>query len=147
MDDTGQPRERTRLERTPDGRRLVVSRRVVPSAAAVWRAFRDTRRWPEWGPSITAVDCETRYIEAGTTGRIRAVGGLRLPFEITSCADGRWTWRVARVPATGHQVRKTPDGTVAAFEVPVLAAGYVPVCRRALRRLERVAESESVPPG
>lgn len=141
MHDTGEPPERTRLEHTPDGRRLVVSRRVTPSPAATWRAFRDTRRWSDWGPSITAVDCEPRYIEAGTTGRVRTVGGLWLPFEVTACADGRWTWRVARVPATGHRVETTPDGTVAAFEAPVLAAGYVPVCRRALRRLERVAGS------
>lgn len=132
-------RERTRLERTPDGRRLVAARGMDRSPAAVWDAFRDTRRWPEWGPSITEVDCDTRYVEAGTTGRVRTVGGLWLPFEVTTCADGRWTWRVARVPATGHRVGSAPGGAVAAFEVPVLAAGYVPVCRRALRRLEAVA--------
>lgn len=90
----------TRIERTPDGRRLVVRRRVAASPAAVWGAFRDTRCWPEWGPSVRAVDCEDRYVERGSTGHVTTVGGLRLPFEVTGCADGRWTWDVARLPAT-----------------------------------------------
>lgn len=132
-------RERTRLERTPDGRRLVVSRCMDHPPGAVWRAFRDTGLWPEWGPSITAVDCEARYVEAGTTGRVRTVSGVWLPFEVTTCGDGRWTWDVARVPATGHRVAAAPGGSRAAFEVPVLAAPYASVCRRALRTLETVA--------
>jgi hypothetical protein len=131
----------TRIERTPDGRRLVVRRRMAAPAAAVWRAFRDTRRWPEWGPSVRAVDCEDRYVERGSTGHVTTVGGLRLPFEVTSCADGRWTWDVARLPATGHRVRDD-GGTVAAFEVPLPAAPYAVVCRRALRRLDAVARTD-----
>lgn len=128
----------TRVERTPDGRRLVVARRMAAPPPAVWRAFRDTRCWPEWGPSVRAVDCADRYVERGSTGRVTTVGGLGLPFEVTSCADGRWTWDVARLPATGHRVRDD-DGAVAAFEVPLPAAPYAVVCRRALARLDRVA--------
>jgi hypothetical protein len=110
----------TRLERIPDGIRLTVSRRMALPAGTVWRAFRDTRVWPEWGPSLRAVDCEDRYIRAGSTGHVTTVGGIRLP-------------------ATGHRVESADCGCVAAFEVPVPAAPYAVVCRSALRRLERVA--------
>jgi hypothetical protein len=109
--------------------------------ARVWRTFRDTRTWSAWGPSVRAVDCEDRYVVAGSTGHVTTVGGVRLPFEVTTCADGRWTWDVAGLPATGHRVVADGDGCVAAIEVPLLAAPYAVVCRRALGRLERVAAS------
>jgi len=128
----------TRIERTPDGRRLVVARPMAAARNAVWRAFRDTRCWPEWGPSVRAVDCSDRLVSRGSTGRITTVGGLRVPFEVTSCTDGRWTWDVAGIPATGHRVEGT-DPAIAAFEVPLAAAPYGAVCRRALPRLDRVA--------
>jgi len=125
-----------RIERTPDGRRLCVSRRLDAPAGDAWDLLIDTTRWPEWGPSVRAVDAPTRYIEAGTRGRVRTVGGFRLPFEITSCADRRWTWRVARVPATGHRVEDLGTRSCrVVFEVPRLAAGYAPVCERALDRI------------
>lgn len=105
---------------------------------AVWRALRDTHRWPDWGPSVRAVDCPDRYVRAGSTGHVTAVGGLRVPFEVTTCRDGRWTWDVAGLPATGHRVTAT-DPAIAAFEVPLAAAPYAAVCRRALPRLDRAA--------
>ena len=127
------------IERTPDGRRLVVRRAVDASMDVVWDMLTDTRRWPEWGPSITAVESPERYITAGSSGRVRALGAVWLPFEITSCENHRWTWTVARVPATGHFVETHPDGSVVGFELPPLAAGYVPVCRRACARLDAMA--------
>jgi hypothetical protein len=105
---------------------------------AVWRTFRDTRCWPEWGPSVRAVDCSHRLVRRGSTGHVTTVGGLRVPFEVTACADGRWTWDVAGLPATGHRVEGA-DPAIGAFEVPLAAAPYVAVCRRALPRLDRVA--------
>ena len=126
------------IERTPDGRRIRVSRAVDASAETCWDLLTDTERWPDWGPSVTAVDCAERYIQTGTEGRVRVVGGLWLPFEITACREYRWTWRVARIPATGHYV-EVGDETRIGFEVPVLAAGYVPVCVRALRDLAVLA--------
>jgi hypothetical protein len=128
----------TRIERTPDGRRLVVARPMEAPRSAVWRAFRDTRHWPEWGPSVRAVDCPDRLVRPGSTGHVTTVGGLRLPFEVTTCTDGRWTWDVAGLPATGHRVAGSAPA-VAAFEVPLVAAPYTAVCRRALPRLDRVA--------
>jgi hypothetical protein len=128
------------LERTPAGRRLVVRRAVRAPRDAVWDVLTDTEQWSDWGPSISAVESPERYINAGTRGRVRALGAVWLPFEITSCADYRWTWDVARLDATGHFVAEHPAGSVVGFELPVLAAGYVPVCRRACKRIERTAE-------
>jgi hypothetical protein len=111
---------------------------VDAPADEAWDLLTDTTRWAEWGPSVAAVDCPTRFIEAGTRGRIRVAGvGLWVPFEVDSYAieEKRWTWRVARVPATGHRVDSLGRQCRVTFEVPVLAAGYVPVCRRALDRI------------
>jgi hypothetical protein len=165
------------LGRTPDGRRIEVSGVVDAAPAAAWDLLVDTDRWPDWGPSVTAVDCPDRRIREGSTGRVRLPGGLRVPFEVTTLDERRrrWTWAVARIPATGHRVdpvagrrsREPEPGREAepgrepdpasdpaasdddrgpgggasdrcrvVFEVPVLAGGYVPVCRRALGRIE-----------
>ncbi|QIO22711.1 SRPBCC family protein [Haloarcula sp. JP-L23] len=127
------------LAQTPDGRRLVVRRAVDAPVETVWEVLTDTERWPEWGPSITAVDCDDRYVEAGTTGRVKTVGGLWARFRVTTCAAHRWTWSVAGVPATGHFVEVHPAGAVVGFEIPVLAAGYAPVCARACARIADIA--------
>ena len=129
------------VEGTPDGRRLVAAREIAASQDDAWDLLTDTDRWPDWGPSVRGVECDRRYIEAGTTGRVRVPGGLELPFRITACAPYRWTWRVARVPATGHRVdppagESTADRCRVGFELPVLAAGYAPVCLRALDCVE-----------
>ncbi|MFB6218951.1 MAG: SRPBCC family protein [Halobacteriaceae archaeon] len=122
----------TRYERV--GTRLEVSRAVGGDREAAWELLTDTRRWPEWGPSVRAVECDRRYIESGTEGRVRTpVGGVG--FRVTECADYRWTWRVAGVPATGHRADAGPR---AVFEVPLAAAAYAPVCALALRRIDRL---------
>jgi hypothetical protein len=126
------------IERTPDGRRIVVTRAVDAPADTCWDLLVDTERWPDWGPSVSAVDCEERYVTAGTTGRVQVAGGPWLPFEVTDCRDYRWTWRVARIPATGHFVRDGSPPRIG-FEVPIAAAGYVPVCVNALQDLAALA--------
>jgi hypothetical protein len=136
-------RTETTVERTPDGRRVVVAREVDAPPDAAWDVLVSTRRWPDWGPSVTAVRGPER-IGPGSTGEVRIAGvGLWVPFEVTAFdADARrWTWDVARVPATGHRVEAVgADRCRVAFEIPVLAAGYAPVCRRALSRIARLAE-------
>ncbi|WP_247009374.1 SRPBCC family protein [Halorientalis litorea] len=131
------------VERTPDGRRVCVSRRVDAPRATCWDLLTDTNRWPDWGPSVRGVECDSRYIDAGTTGRVRTVGDVWLPFEVTGCRDYRWTWRVARIPATGHRVDAVGDGEQACrpvFEIPPLAGGYAVVCANALQELALLAD-------
>jgi len=136
--------EDRRLASTPDGRRLELSSVIDAPADVVWSLFTDTDDWPDWGPTIAAVeldDAETTRIAAGTTGRVR-VAGVWVPFSITTCADHRWTWSVAHVPATGHRVEPLGPGRCrAVFELSPLAVGYAPVCRVALRRLDRLARA------
>jgi hypothetical protein len=68
-----------------------------------------------------------------------------VPFEVTSfdAEARRWTWRVARIPATGHRVEELGAArSRVGFEIPLLAAGYAAVCRSALSRIARLAEAE-----
>ncbi len=133
----------TAFERTPDGRRLTVSRLVDAPADDVWDLFVDTRRWPDWGPSVGAVRSRDVRIRAGTDGSVR-VCGLWVPFRVTTCAEYRWTWRVAGIPATGHRVEPVGnDQCRAVFELPVAAGPYALVCRRALETIGRIAEGRS----
>lgn len=131
-----------KIARTPDGRRLEVDREIEAPAAAAWDLLVRPARWPDWGPSVRAVDCAADRIETGTTGRVRLPGGVWLPFEIEQVREptpqrgGRWTWRVARIPATGHRVEETLSGCRVVFEIPLAAAGYAPVCSRALSNIE-----------
>jgi hypothetical protein len=134
---------RARIGATPDGRRLLVSRSIDAPPDRVWDLFVDTRRWPDWGPSVTAVECADRRVRTGTNGRVRTVAGIWVPFEVTSCADHRWTWRVAGIPATGHRVDPADGRCRAVFELPLAAAPYAVVCRRALRRLDALATAGS----
>jgi hypothetical protein len=134
-----------RLARTPDGRRLEVSRRVAADPDRVWTVLTDTELWPRWGPSVTAVECSDRFVREGSTGRVQVPVGIWLPFAVRTCADRRWTWDVGGVPATGHRVEVVDgrsDAALATFELPPLAAGYAPVCRRALRRIGELAEGK-----
>ncbi|MFB6141447.1 MAG: SRPBCC family protein [Halosimplex sp.] len=132
-----------RIERTPDGRRLVVGRVVAADADAAWDVLTDTARWPEWGPSVSAVRCDDRHVRAGTTGEVQVAGGPWLPFEVDTCGGYRWTWSVAKIPATGHAVTPLGSGrSRVAFEIPLYASGYAIVCRRALDRIAEIVETE-----
>jgi len=139
-----------RFARTHEGRRLEVAREIDAAPATLWELLVDTARWPGWGPSVRDVECSERHIRAGSTGRVRIPGGLWLPFEVRAFASlpadpragdsGRWTWRVARVPATGHRVDVREGEPEVVFELPLAAAGYAPVCRRALAKIDRIAD-------
>lgn len=144
--DRGRPRLRPRItcRRTPDGRRIDVSRPVAASADRVWRLLTDTRYWPSWGPSVVGVDIDDPVIDAGSRGRVRTPVGVWIPFSVIDCADYRWTWRVAGIRATGHRVDPAgPDRCRVAFEVPLWAPWYLPVVWLALRRIARLARSDA----
>ncbi|MGM0447662.1 MAG: SRPBCC family protein [Methanobacteriota archaeon] len=126
------------------GATLVVGRDVDAPAEPTAKALRDTRRWPDWSPSVRGVESADRYVQTGTIGRVR-VAGVWVPFRVTAATRLRWDWAVAGVPATGHRVERysgEPDRCRAVIEVPLLAAPYVPVCRRALDRFAALVEGE-----
>lgn len=142
------PVERPHLEQTPDGRRVEVAREMAVPAATVWELLVRPARWPDWGPSVRAVECADERIVAGSSGRVRLPGGLWLPFEITGFRPlaaetaGRWGWEIREIPATGHRVEPRGDSCRAVFEIPPLAAGYAPVCYRALSKIEGLARED-----
>ena len=120
---------------------LEVSATIASSAAVAWGLLTDTHAWPQWGPSVRAVDSPARFITAGTRGRVQSAVGVWLPFEITHWEEGRaWCWRVAGIPATGHLIEATgPDRCRVTFSIPAWAPFYRPVCRSALRAIAGLA--------
>jgi len=119
--------------------KIGVEREIDARPRDVWDILVDTRRWSDWGPSVTDVKSSDRYIRRGTTGKIRTPVGVWLPFEVTKYEEGsHWSWKVARIGVTGHRVEPVAGGTRVTFEVPVYAVGYAPVCRRALERIEEL---------
>ena len=116
-------------------------------AASAWELFVDTRRWPDWGPSVARVECADRCIGPGTTGRVQTVFGLWLSFQVTEFRAGRyWRWRVAGIPATGHRVEAIgPDRCRVIFEVPAVAAPYLVVYGWAAQRIKNILERERQP--
>jgi uncharacterized protein YndB with AHSA1/START domain len=128
-----------------------VSRRIAAPAEVVWALLTDTGQWPDWGPSITGVEPATAGTPAaagpaagglgpGSGGKVRTALGAWLPYTVTTFEPGRsWSWSVAGIPATGHQVVPQSGGCLVTFTVPWWAPAYLPVCALALRRIERLA--------
>lgn len=117
---------------------------IKAPVSAAWELLIDTRRWPEWGPSVARVDCADRYITLGSVGRVQTTFGPWLSFMITRFTAGQyWHWQVAGIPATGHRVLLLgPNLCKVVFEVPVLAAPYLIVCRMAAQRIKNILEKE-----
>ena len=123
---------------------LTTADEIRAPAASAWELLIDTRRWPEWGPSVARVDCADRCIGPGTVGRVRTAFGLWISFQITEFTVGQyWRWRVAGIPATGHRVVSIgPNLCRVLFEVPVLAAPYLIICKLGARRMKEILEEE-----
>lgn len=117
---------------------------IQAPASAAWELLTDTSRWPQWGPSVFRVESAGQRIGPGSTGRVQTTIGVWLPFRVTEFAAGRrWDWEIAGIPATGHRVESLgPDRCRVVFEVPLLAAPYLAVCRLALRRIRTILEEE-----
>lgn len=122
-----------------------VSRRIEAPAETLWQLLVDPSVWPAWGPSVRSATVAGGELAAGATGVVDAVGGIRLPFEITHFESGRrWAWSIAGVAATDHVVEPLDGGCLVRFGTPWPAAAYLGVCRRALARLDRIATESPV---
>lgn len=119
---------------------------IPAPASAAWKLLTDTSRWPQWGPSVSRVESAEQYIGPGSTGRVRTIIGVWLPFRVTRFADGqRWDWEVAGIPATGHRVESLgPDRCRVVFQVPLLATPYLAVCWLAAHRIRSILEQEQL---
>jgi uncharacterized protein YndB with AHSA1/START domain len=118
-----------------------VVRDISAPPDAVWAVLVDIAAWPVWGPSVRKASLRDGATELalGVRGDVWTAVGVRTGFVITEFDPGhRWSWSVAGVPATGHQVTISSAGCRVRFEVPWWAAGYLPVCAVALRRIENM---------
>ncbi|MGD8344546.1 MAG: hypothetical protein PVI38_13530 [Desulfobacterales bacterium] len=122
---------------------LKVSRIIQTTPDALWDMLTDTIRWTQWGPTVKAVQSDSRYIRAGSTGHVKTVLGFWAPFAITEWADGQyWSWRVSNIQATGHRI-EVIDGKYCKliFEVPLWASPYAIICKIAADRIARCLET------
>ena len=113
-------------------------------AKIVWEILTDTACWEIWGPSVSSIRCEDRFVVSGTEGHVKILGAIWLPFIITDFVPGKkWSWRVMNIPATGHRVEGLSTRRCRLiFEVPTIAAPYILVCKIAARRIKRIAENK-----
>lgn len=120
--------------------KITVSKDYNGSAEQVWKIITDTHLWPEWGPSVTTVQCDRRYINVGSKGRIRTAVGFWLPFYISRYKDMRcWVWQVGGIEATGHHIYElTEDRTRLTFSMPWWSAPYLLICMLALQRIKKL---------
>ena len=138
-----------------------VSRHIAAPAADVWELLIDVGRWHDWGPSVTGAELDSPGFRAGSTGRVRTVPGIRLPFTVTEVRAGRsWSWSVAGVRATGHLVVPEGDGCrvihrslVGARLPPCLLGGTAPhrqdhgaSCQSAVKNGARRMQSDRLAP-
>ena len=118
-----------------------VDRVIDAPADRVWAVLVDVRTWPQWGPSVSAVDLDGpgHEIELGSTGFVRTAVGPTLPFVITEFEPLKnWAWRIGRVAMTRHRLESVPGGTRVIFEVPWWFPPYLAVCARALKHIDAI---------
>ncbi len=116
------------------------------AAPQVWRRYADLDQWPRWAPFIAAVDASGPALEAGLTGTVVAVGGLRVGFEVLAVdpVARTWCWRARLGPVAlvlDHEVVDRPaGGSIAVLGLtgaaPVVLS-YLAPARLALRALVR----------
>jgi len=121
---------------------ISVSRKIDASAERVWDLITDTKRWPEWGPSVRAVECSERRIRQHSQGRVQTALGFWAPFVVTEfVAEHYWAWQVFSVRATGHRVEPLDQCCCKlSFDMPLAAAPYGLICRLALARIAGLVE-------
>lgn len=106
----------------------------------VWDLITDTSRWHVWGPSVTAVESEERYIRRGSRGRVKIPFGIWIPFVVTDYEEKRyWSWSIWSIRATGHRIEPYDcNKCTLIFEVPFFAAPYLVICWIAIKRIENL---------
>jgi len=125
---------------------MQVSQVINAPVEKVWQVLIDTRQWPLWGPSVKAVACSQQCISAGLKGKVQTVIGIWITFEITNFEPlSYWHWKVAGIPATGHQLKKISDTSCELiFELPLVAFPYAVICRRAAKRIAQLAQDTDI---
>jgi hypothetical protein len=124
--------------------KIVVGMTIHCAAEDAWRLLIDTQQWPRWGPSVSEVACDHRFIGPDSKGRVKTLLGFWVPFAISEYREQRfWSWRIGRFPATGHRISVEDETTcMVAFDMPWWALPYLIVCRIALGRIRRLLTTD-----
>jgi uncharacterized protein YndB with AHSA1/START domain len=119
---------------------IQIGQTIDAAPASVWHLLTDTRYWSQWGPSITAVECDDRIIRSGSRGRVKTRLGFWLPFVVSDFEPGSyWRWHVGGIRATGHRVEPLASARCRlSFDIPIFAAPYSGICWLALQRIARL---------
>lgn len=78
----------------------VTDARVSVSGTAdpdtVWQRYTQPALWATWSPQIRSVEYGHPTLVAGTSGTVRTVGGIGIPFtvEVVDPSRRTWSWRV-----------------------------------------------------
>jgi hypothetical protein len=80
--------------------------------AEVWSLLAEPGRWHEWSPYVRGAEgLGEPEVEAGATGKVVLLGGVRLDAEILEVVPRRsWTWQVGGLRVR-HEVEPTSRGT------------------------------------
>ena len=110
----------------------------------VWEILTDTTYWKIWGPSVSSIRCKDRFIQSGTTGQVKVLGLIWLPFIITDFVPQKnWSWRVINIHATGHRLESiSTNQCCLIFEVPIIAFPYILICKIAIQKIKQLAENK-----
>lgn len=49
---------------------------IAAPASTAWQLLIDTHTWPQWGPSVRAVEAPQRFISARMHGRVQTTPGV-----------------------------------------------------------------------
>jgi hypothetical protein len=111
----------------------------------VWRVLIDTTTWTRWGPSISEVRHQGRFLGPGSHGQIRPPVGPWLDFTVTTFDEGRlWSWSVAGVAATAHRVDSIDaHRSRVGIDVPLFVVPYAVVGALALQRIDGLARESA----
>ena len=130
---------------TYSGGRIYVDGSTPAKREDVWNVLTDTTLWPSWGPSVATVECEQRYIRAGSQGKVRTTVGFWLPFKVSSYEELHfWGWQVGGIEATGHRLAQDGKNCRIIFDMPWWSAPYSFICLRAIGRIIDLAEVKTL---
>jgi hypothetical protein len=126
-------------------KRFSVCKVLSASPETVWDIITDTRLWPVWGPSLLNVDCNDRYIQLGSEGRVKTLFFCWLPFTVTKFSHMQfWAWNIGPVKATGHTLtQKSGMSCELCFDMAWWAVIYIPVCWLALVKIDNIITKKS----
>lgn len=125
---------------------LVYAATSAGSPQLAWRLIAEPDRWHEWAPHIRGARGLGRpEVEAGRSGFVRLLSGVRVPARITGKQPGQWwDWRVGLVDMR-HGVEASEGGCRVRVELratPVvelaLRATYGPLTCLMVRNLASV---------